>query len=338
MPDPIITPLVNVTARALESFNPMGGTIVDQPFSAQRLKLPPKVETPEVVEEVEIEVEENDFEFDAIEPIVEEAPVEEATVQEVIVEKKKPTKKAKNPIIETRSQEGLPSYRCEFEGRDIMVGWPWYKTSNPVTTAVNVALALDFGRDRIRFDMSIGDAMIYHSRNILVEKFMDTDAKWLFMMDDDIIPSIGRPSWIRNWIPSTRSVLDAPLQRHVLHRLIGANKTLIGGAYFGRQEGAALMCSNIALGPRAKVYEDIVVEVDWVATGCMLVHRQVFDDIRAKFPDQATPDNKAYKFDYFLPTKTEGEDVAFCKRAKLAGHQSHIDLGLPVFHVGYKTY
>ena len=85
-------------------------------------------------------------------------------VQEVVQDKpkKKPGRQAKeqvyNPIVESRTAEGLPSYRCEFEGRDIFVAWPWYKFTNPVTAAVNVAMALDFGRDKIRFDMAIGDA------------------------------------------------------------------------------------------------------------------------------------------------------------------------------------
>jgi hypothetical protein len=64
----------------------------------------------------------------------------------------------------------------------------------------------------------------------------------------------------------------------------------------------------------------------------------VFEDIAKKFPELApkTPDKP---FDYFHPMSSgEGEDVSFCKRATAAGHQPHIDLGLPVFHVGYKVY
>jgi hypothetical protein len=336
MPDPIITPLVNVTARALESFNPMGGTIVDQPLSAQRLKLAPKVETPEIVEEeVKIEVEEDDFEFDQIEPIVEKAPEPEV----VVVEKKKSTKKAKNPIIETRSQEGLPSYRCEFEGRDIFVGFPCYKTTNPVTCFSLIAMALDFGRDKIRFDMAIGDSKIEHARNRLAHKFLETDAKWMLMVDDDIIPCIGRPEWSKYWVQNLRNIPDPPLKRHVLHRLMGAGKTLVGAPYFGRQEGGALMASDQSLAPRVRAYEDSVVEVDWVATGCMLVHRKVFEDIRAKFGDELKIKVPDYDYDYFRPfDSAHGEDVSFCKRAKQAGHQPHLDLGLPVSHLGYKTY
>lgn len=243
-----------------------------------------------------------------------------------------------NPIIESRSTEGMPSYRCEFAGRDIFIGFPCYKTTNPVTAFTLLAMALDFGRDKIRFDMSIGDAMVYHSRNTLAQKFLDTDAKYMLMIDDDIIPCIGRPQWMRATVQAARTIADIPLQRHVLHRLIGSGQKLIGGAYFGRQEGAGLMCSAPDLAPRVRVYEDSIVPVEWVATGCMLVHRTVLEDIMAKFPE-LKPEKPGQPFDFFHPIKsTMGEDVSFCHRAKQAGHQCHIDLGLPVFHVGYKTY
>jgi len=243
-----------------------------------------------------------------------------------------------NPIVESRNQEGMPSYRCEFAGRDIFVGFPCYKTTNPVTAFALIAMALDFGKDKIRFDMSIGDAMIYHSRNKIAQKFLETDAKWLLMIDDDIIPCIGRPNWMKSTVPSARNMNDAPLQRHALQRLIGANKTLIGGAYFGRQEGAPLMCSDRSLEPKARAYQDEVAPVDWVATGCMLVHRKVFQDIKEKYPELKSPIPNG-EFDYFHPINSAtGEDVSFCKRAKESGHQPYIDLGLPVFHVGYKVY
>lgn len=243
-----------------------------------------------------------------------------------------------NPIIEARNTEGMPSYRCEFGGRDIFVGFPCYKTTNPVTAFALLAMALDFGRDKIRFDMSIGDAMIYHSRNTLAQKFLETDAKYMLMIDDDIIPCIGRPQWMRATVQAARNIGDVPLQRHVLHRLVGSGQKLIGGAYFGRQEGAGLMCSAPDLAPRVRSYEDNIAPVEWVATGCMLVHRSVLEDIMAKFPE-LKPEKPGQPFDFFHPIKsTMGEDVSFCHRAKQAGHQCHIDLGLPVFHVGYKTY
>ena len=240
-------------------------------------------------------------------------------------------------VTESR-RDGMPSYRTEFGGRDLMVGFPCYKTTNPVTAFAMIAMALDFGRDKIRFDMSIGDSMVYHSRNRLAEKFLQTDAKYLLMMDDDIIPCIGRPAWMRSTVQSAQNVADLPLQRHIIHRLLNSGKTLIGGAYFGRQEGAKLMCSNQSLVESARAYNDIVEPVDWVGTGCLLIHRSVFDDIKKKYPELATANPDA-PFDYFMPMAGHiGEDVAFCYRAKEAGHMPNIDLGTPVFHLGFKTY
>ena len=273
-----------------------------------------------------------------------------------VKEKKKPAVKAKvlesvdapEPVAAPASEpvelitesrrDGMPSYRTEFGGRDLMVGFPCYKTTNPVTAFAMIAMALDFGRDKIRFDMSIGDSMVYHSRNRLAEKFLQTDAKYLLMMDDDIIPCIGRPAWMRSTVQSAQNVPDLPLQRHIVHRLLNSGKTLIGGAYFGRQEGGNLMCSDQTLALSAKRYDDTLAPVNWIGTGCLLIHRSVFEDIKKKYPELATANPDA-PFDYFLPmTGHIGEDVAFCHRAKESGHMPHIDLGTPVFHVGYKVY
>ena len=240
-------------------------------------------------------------------------------------------------IIESRSQEGMPSYRCEFSGRDIFMAWPWYRSTNPVTAAVCFSLGQDFGRDKLRQDMSVGDSE--HGKNRLINKFLQTDAKWLWFIDSDIIPCIGRPHWMRSWVYSAQNIGDVPLQRHILHRLIGSGKTLVGGAYFGRQEKSFLMCSNQSLAERAKEYEDAIVEVDWVGSGCMLVHRKVFQSIREKYGDSLKVNSPNYDYDYFRPfDSVGGGDAAFCKRAKESGHNANIDLGTPVFHVGYKTY
>lgn len=336
--DPISTPMVERTNRALESFDPF-----QTPIPAPR-----RLDGQSVQPVVGLVIPANSQELKPEQQTEEEIEIKDVVPKEV--EKPKRGRKPKalaetpapvfvNPIHESRSTEGLPSYRCEFAGRDIFVGWPWYKFSNPVTAACQVAMALDFGRDKIRFDMAIGDSKIEHARNRLAHKFLETDAKWLMMIDDDIIPCIGRPAWFRYWVQAARSLADLPLQRHVLHRMIGAGKTLVGASYFGRQEGGALMAADQTLAPRARAYEDKVVEVDWVGTGCILIHRKVLEDIRAKFGDTLKIDVPDYDYDYFRPfDSAHGEDVSFCKRAKEAGHQPHLDLGLPVFHVGYRCY
>lgn len=356
---PKVSPDERITMNALESADPFarpGQVIppVNQNRVAKKPGRKPKVEeklkseakTPKVEENVKIEEEKalENIEIPVLKEKDSNIPFkksEEQVMSEKRIHISDKTLQYEQPIVESRSSDGLPSYRCEFAGRDIFVGFPCYKTTNPVTAFTMIAMALDFGRDKIRFDMSIGDAMIYHSRNTIVKKFLETDAKWLFMMDDDIIPSIGRPAWMRSTVHAARNLPDLPLQRHILHRLIGSGKTLVGGAYFGRQENAPIMCSDRSLDAKAKAYADVITPVDWVATGCLLIHRKVFNDIKEKFPELSpqNPNSPEAAFDYFHPINSQtGEDVSFCKRAKQAGHQPHIDLGTPVFHLGYKTY
>ena len=331
-----ISPMERRTIAALDSANPFA-TPVRPPQTLDGRPLPKKEA---VVADIPAPI-----------PVIEPQP-ESQPESEPALEKKK-AKKAKatleeapvpqaeefvNPVSQSHNADGMPSYRCEFAGRDIFVGLSWYKTSNPVTTMALVAMALDFGKDKIRFDLVMGDSMIYHSRNKIAHKFLETDAKWLFMLDDDMIPSIGRSGWYRSWVPDARGASDQALSRGVLHRLIGAGKTLVGAAYFGRQEGGKLACSDQSLAADARGYADKVVPVDWIGTGCLMIHRKVFEAIREKYPELVSSDPEM-PFDYFLPLGNgNGEDVSFCKRAKAAGHQTYIDLGIPVKHVGYKTY
>lgn len=310
------TQLEKNTANALDSFDPFANLVM--PFRHKK-KEAIETETPKESVKKQPKAKEKPEKKPRLEKIV--PPKKEDIVEEVF----------ESPIIESRTPEGMPSYRCEFGGRDIFVGMVAYKTTNPVTAFVLTALALDFGRDKIRFDMECGNSMIYQARNKLAAKFLETDARWLLMLDDDMIPCIGRPEWMRFWVPSARNVLDLPLQRHIVHKLIGDNKTIVGAAYFERREGAGLVCSDQSLVARARQYEDAVVEVDWLGTGAMLVHRRVFEDIAKTYPD--------IDGNYFHPIDGKtGEDISFCIRAKKAGHATHIDLSVPTFHLGYKTY
>tara|TARA_R110000868_G_scaffold73521_5_gene213204 strand:- start:452 stop:1405 length:954 start_codon:yes stop_codon:yes gene_type:complete len=244
-------------------------------------------------------------------------------------------------IRESISQSGAPHYTVEWEGRELFVGFPCYKTTNPVTAWCLLAIALDLGKEKVRFDMELGDAMIYHARNRLAEKFLATDAKWMLMIDDDTIPPIGRPEFFKTMCRLPADYPHESASRHVVHRLIGHQKTLVGGCYFGRQPGGALMAA-VAVDPAVRrsvlLHEDRLVESDWVGTGCLLIHRTVFEAIRIKFPELA-PRTTGQPFNFFQPMQDgAGEDIAFCMRANAAGHRPHLDLGLQCAHVGYACY
>lgn len=83
-------------------------------------------------------------------------------------------------------------------------------------------------------------------------------------------------------------------------------------------------------------FRNEVRPTEWVGTGCMLVHRDVFLEMQKNFPHLKPSAIKPY-WDYFKPGEVdgEGEDVAFCRRAKESGHQPFIDLGLRCMHLGW---
>jgi hypothetical protein len=229
----------------------------------------------------------------------------------------------------------------EWEGRDLFVGFPCYKQTNPVTAWCLVALALDLGKSHVRFDMEIGDAMIYHARNRLAMKFLETDAKWLLFIDDDMILPIGRPQFLNAMarLPATYPQNAASL--HTVHRLIGHGRDLVGASYFSRHvRGRAI---NSLHGSReytaqALAFQDGVLDCDWIGTGCMLIHRRVFELMQKQFPELA-PQNDDMPWNFFQPeVDGRGEDIAFCARARECGIQPCVDTMLHAIHVGYGTY
>ena len=330
--EPKVTPDEKITMNALDSFDPFarqGQVQRQQPQQQPEINKQPRdfshldepmikldrkpkrrrKPVPKVLEKMELPTPE-EIKQPIIEDVTEKVPFND-TLQ--------------SNIVESRTNEGLPSYRAEFAGRDIFVGFSANKATNPITTLALIHIALDFGRDKIRFDVSSDENNFYKSRNDLAEKFLATDAKWLLLLDNNIIPSIGRPQWAKATIGAARNIHDSHLQKHIVHRLVGAGKSLVGAAYFANLNDASIDCSKSDLGKKARICTDSVEAVDWVGSGCLLIHRRVFQDIKRKFPD--------IKHGPFYP-----DDISFCKKAMDAGHQPHIDLGVPVFNVGIKAY
>jgi hypothetical protein len=232
----------------------------------------------------------------------------------------------------------------KWEGKKVCILMPWYRTTNPATAFALFAMGVDYG-NRITGFMELGNALIYKARNKLADQFVNSNSEYAFWADDDIIFPIGRAGWFRwiNQLPS--SFPESFASRHSIDRLLSHNKTIVSGLYFGRQvkgqpmyhEGLRERGSNIA----ARSYIDELRPTDWIPTGFKLVHRSVYEDIRAKFPDLAPrkdPGPEGSHWGYYNPIGEAGEDVSFCIRAKQAGHQPYIDLGLHATHVGYMAY
>ena len=232
--------------------------------------------------------------------------------------------------------------------RNICLLFPIYKSVDPATFMTVLAF---WDKTTMRAELSPGDAMIARSRNRLAKRFLQTDCEWSLWLDDDLVFPCGSAGLYRyltggvdpfakkpvngHW---SNSIDDKFLNYSTPDRLISHGKSLVAGTYFDRW-GRDTITAVYSTGPRNSIPSDSLHPVDFAGTGCMLVHRKVYEDIAAKFPD-IWPEKGECQF--FTPIEGKermwGEDQSFCWRAKEAGHPTYLDLGLLCGHQGAMCY
>lgn len=264
--------------------------------------------------------------------------------------------------------------------KKVMMVLPWQKHVSPITSFC-VSQLMD--RRRTSAILNFGDAFVSHSRNSCADIFLQSPCDFMLTIDDDMVIPFGDGRWFNAYtgfdFPEPFAGLNA------LDRLMSHNKSLVGALYFGRHpHGPAVYNEGTAQGPESNYARsgphNLIKPTKWVGTGCMLIHRSVFEDIEKRFPRIARGPNKkggqwftssevslmdqmeqakqalegaltgekAYKALQILEGATSsarvennlgcGEDVSFCLRAKAAGHQPHVDMGLICGHLGHCVY
>lgn len=167
----------------------------------------------------------------------------------------------------------------------VLVCLPWQKQTNPLT-AFSVMNLVD--RKRTATMLDFGDAFVAHARNTCATRFLETKLDYLLMIDDDMLVPFGHAQWFRTH--TGFDIPDAAAGVNALDRLLSTKKSVVGGLYFGRHTFGAPMYAEGANVPteadfaRANAGKDLVKPTRWVATGCMLIHRSVFEDIEKRFP------------------------------------------------------
>ena len=195
-------------------------------------------------------------------------------------------------------------------------------------------------RDQMWLNARGSDSMIARSRNHLAKRFLDTKASWSIWLDSDMCFPMGHAG-IYGHLTKMNNLANDLLGVHTVDRLIGWKRTVVGGCYWDRSGGGKLIA-----GSSTPIIQSIpsnnLQAVDFVGTGCLAVHRQVFLDIAAKFPETMSPDSIGNECGFFTPIQTQhrmmGEDESFAKRATDVGHPSYLDLGLICGHVGRGVY
>ena len=144
---------------------------------------------------------------------------------------------------------------------------------------------------------------ISNNRNQITKRFLETDADFLLMIDNDVIPLMNPAEMVF----ADKDIIGFPAK--VRQGLSSLNWT----AYIKCPVAVSSGDSYIPVDLDAIDDKVDLLEVDAVGTGCILVKRGVLENLKAPF-------HCKYDEDGILTT---GTDFAFCEKAKEAGYKIH---------------
>lgn len=174
-------------------------------------------------------------------------------------------------------------------GKKVLIGMPWQKVTNPLTMFC-VSRIVD--TRRCAMTLNHGDAFVAHTRNSIADALLKSNLEWLLTIDDDMILPAGSAEVFRMYT-GWKDYPDPFASFNALDRLMSHQKSLVGALYFGRQSTNSPPVYNEGMANRPeadyarKGPYDKVKQTRWVGTGCLLVHRTVFEDIEKRFPKLA---------------------------------------------------
>lgn len=153
---------------------------------------------------------------------------------------------------------------------------------------------------------------IAHARNDLVKHFLDLDADWLFMVDDDM-------------------TFDSDALDRLLQSADPVERPIIGGlCYASGRDGyfpTMFLVSERGMNRISEWETGTLVPVDATGAACLLVHRNVF--LKMDHYPEAWPWFQETTFDGV----TVGEDVTFCIRARADGFPIFVNTAVEFGHL-----
>lgn len=156
------------------------------------------------------------------------------------------------------------------------------------------------------------------SRNRQVERFLASDAKWLWMLDTDMVFSPATlPALLASADPSERPVMGA-----VAMTLQG--DSLLPAMYAANRDDDGISFSPLAQWPTTGL-----LQVDATGCACLLIHRDAFRRI-----SKASPADDGLWFAEICVNESQfGEDISFCLRCLVAEIPVLVDTRVTVGHV-----
>lgn len=156
-------------------------------------------------------------------------------------------------------------------------------------------------------------SLIYTSRNDLATQAVQIEADYVFWLDSDM-----------KFEPDTLVRMMDTLQKNDLD--------ILTGLYFRRVPPfTPVLFDKLEINGEEcdwsefKTIPDELFEVGGCGFGCVLMKTDVFFDVHGKFGNM------------FAPIANNGEDIAFCWRARNCGYKIFCDPNIVCGHVGYSV-
>lgn len=204
----------------------------------------------------------------------------------------------------------------------VFIGSSIWRTVEPLHMRSLVPLLRD---NYYGYYPQVGDALIERARGISATYFLrHTKGDVHLSLDSDIVEF-------------TKESIDQMCEQAVEYGIVGA-------CYITRSTMRTFPTSQLENGIKVLFANDPTpVPIQWAATGCLAVHRRVFEAMAETMPLLHEPDNERAFYPFYQtmiyddPASGKillSEDYAFCQRAKDLGFQTYLNPAVRVGHMG----
>jgi len=215
----------------------------------------------------------------------------------------------------------------DLAGKKLMIGLPAYDHKVGVKMAISLMklgqMVMEHGIN-IQVNSVCGCSVVSRARNVIADQFLKSDCDHLLFIDADMTFNPEDVLRLLAW---------------------NQNKGIVAGAYEARKEGKIYILTLDSKNNDVVMDNMGLVKAKRVATGFMMIQRQVFTKLAKLHPewlhkDNADPKETLYAFFDFLctPEGYVGEDFLFCQRATDAGFEVWIDPTIKLGHMGVHEY
>lgn len=175
----------------------------------------------------------------------------------------------------------------------------------------------------------IGSASIATARNRIVEKFLGqpegSRSDWLLFFDDD---QLAEPHMLDVLIGSAD-----PVERPIVALPVWRFLESPGGGVGVTHNVMDLTEGEMFAPMREPLPEDTLLQVAGIGTGCMMIHRSVFQRMTEALIAAEMPPLWFREMHHNLANYRESEDLWFCRVAGNAGIPIFVNTSLTIRHV-----